>query len=68
MPETRAGRSWTKEEEEDLLYKLAELVDDYSLQVRRTPGAIAARMEKLLDGSAVHKAVREIRNDRKYYS
>jgi len=69
MSETRAGRSWTKEEEEDLVYKLAELIDGYSLKVKRTPGAVAARIQKVLDGSGVvHKAVREIRNNRRYHS
>lgn len=68
MKETRAGRSWTKEEEEDLIYRLAELVDSYSLQVKRTPGAVAARIAKVLDGKVVHEAVLEIRNDQKYYS
>jgi len=69
MSTPRAKKNpWTQEEEEDLIYKLAALIDVYSLQVKRTPGAIATKINKVLDGTAVHKAVKEIRINQKYYS
>jgi len=66
MP-AREYKTWA-DDEEDLLYKVAELVDDFSIANKRAPASVFRRLRKILEDDRVLKVVREERKAQKYYS
>jgi len=67
MP-ARVSKKWTDDDREDLLCKIAETIDDFSLTYKYTPASVVRQVRKMLEGYVVHKEIKEDRKSRKYYS
>ena len=67
MP-ARVSKKWTDDDREDLLCKIAETIDDFSVAYKYTPASVVRQVRKMLEGDVVPKEIKKYRKSRKYYS